>query len=189
MAFFNDFKELFASAAQSVSSKTKGSMESVRLAGESRNLGNELASIYTQIGQLYTDSNGGDAGLAELRDRALELREQIEALEKQRIQLRSQNRCPVCGAVASKEARFCANCGRRMPEEIPETEKVPEMADVRYCPKCGAMMKEGEKFCAMCGHGGDVSEDKPEVFEVKLVRPKPMAMDDGDEAPDDFEAD
>lgn len=197
MAFFNDFKELFTSAAQSVSSKTKEGMESARLAGESRSLANALSGVYEQIGRIYTESEGGDTeNLGALRRHALELREKIEMLEKQRMQLRNQNRCPACGAAAAKEARFCANCGRRMPEESPEVEPAPEMADVHYCPECGAMMKDGEKFCAMCGFGetDDVREDEQggnaDVFEVQMVRPRPiLSRDDGDEAPDDFEAD
>ena len=192
MAFFNDFKELFSSAAQSVSSKTRDSVENARLAGESRSTANELANVYEQLGRLYVDSEGSDsAGLTALCARALGLREKLEQLEKQRMQLRSQNRCPACGAVSAKDARFCASCGRRMPEAAPEAEPVPAVENVRYCEKCGAMLKDGDAFCALCGFGGEEEPeaDKPEVFEVKMVRPKPIAVDDGDEAPDDFEAD
>ena len=193
MAFFNDFKELFSSAAQSVSNKTRDSVESARLAGESRSAANELSSVYEQLGRLYVDSEGGDsAGLTALCAKAMELREKLEMLERQRMQLRSQNRCPACGAVSAKDARFCASCGRRMPEAAPEAEAAPAMENVQYCPKCGAMMKDGDAFCALCGFGGadePEEEKKPEVFEVKMVRPKPIAADDSDEAPDDFEAD
>lgn len=192
MAFFNDFKELFTSAAQSVSSKTREGVETARLAGESRGVANELASIYEQVGRLYVESAGKDtAGLETLSQRAQELREKLEALERQRMQLRNQNRCPACGAAYAKEARFCASCGRRLPEAVPETESAPVMEDVHYCPECGAMMKDGEKYCAMCGccETEDGAQAEQEVLEVQMVRPKAPAADDGDEAPDDFEAD
>lgn len=192
MAFFNDFKELFTSAAQSVSSKTREGVETARLAGESRGVANELAAVYEQIGRLYVESAGRDtAGLGSLSQRAQELREKLDTLERQRMQLRNQNRCPSCGASCAKEARFCASCGRRLPEVAAESESTPVMEDVHYCPECGAMLKDGEKYCAMCGfsEAEDGMPAKPEVLEVQLVRPKAPAADDGDEAPDDFEAD
>ena len=192
MAFFNDFKELFTSAAQSVSSKTRDGVENARIAGECRSVSNELSAVYEQIGRLYVESEGKDsASLTALCAKAVELRDKLEALERQRMQLRNQNRCPACGAASAKDARFCASCGRRMPEAAPETEAAPAVENVRYCPECGAMLQDGEKFCAMCGFGGEAEKPaaEPEIFEVKMVRPRPIAVDDGDEAPDDFEAD
>ena len=195
MAFFNDFRDLFASAAQSVSSKTKDGVESARLAGECRGIANDLANLYEQIGRSYVDSSGRDtAAMDALCARALELREKLEALERQRMQMKNQYRCPACGAAMAKDARFCSNCGRRA-EEVPVQEPVSPAEDIEYCPECGAMRTAGEKFCAVCGHGearelpDEPEEDRPEVFEVKMVRPKPVIQDDSDEAPDDFEAD
>lgn len=209
MAFFNDFKEIFTSAAQSVSSKTKGSVETARLAGESRSAANDLSSVYEQIGRTYVDSMGKDsAALKELCDRALELRQHIEQLERQRMQLRNQNRCPSCGAAMSKDARFCSNCGRRMPEAAPEAEEKPSLDDVRYCPVCGAMLKDGERFCAVCGSDGaqqpadaqpepeqpasqaSPADAQPEELRISIpIYTRPAAQDNADEAPDDFEAD
>lgn len=211
MAFFNDFKEIFASAAQSVTSKTKGGVETARLAGESRSAANDLSAVYEQIGRTYVDSMGRDTPtLKELCDRALGLRERIEQLERQRMQLRNQNRCPSCGAAAGKDARFCSNCGRRMPEAAPEAEDASSLDDVRYCPECGAMLKDGERFCAVCGFDGamqepaientaseqpaeaSVSNAKEPRSEMRISIPiytRPSTDDDADEAPDDFEAD
>lgn len=213
MAFFNDFKEIFSNAAQSVSNKTRGGVETARLAGESRNAANDLASVYEQIGRSYVDSMGRDsAALKELCDRALELRERIEQLERQRMQLRNQNRCPSCGAAVGRDARFCSNCGRRMPEAAPEAEEAPSLDDVRYCPECGAMLRDGERFCAVCSfdsapqqtddaqnedtraESGETSgqSDDAEPREVRISIPiytRPATDSNADEAPDDFEAD
>jgi len=186
MAFFNDFKELFASAAQSVSNKTRDGVEISRLSGESRSVANELAALYEQIGRLYVDSEGRNTDeIAPLCFKALELRERLETLARQKMQLRNQIRCPACGAVAAKEARFCANCGRRMPEPEPEAEAAPSMEDVCYCPECGAMKGDKDRFCAVCGSSFDPAQARPAP-----ARPAPAPVyDNSDEAPDDFEAD
>lgn len=213
MAFFNDFKEIFSNAAQSVSNKTRGGVETARLAGESRSAANDLASVYEQIGRTYIDGMGRDsAALRELCDRALELRERIEQLERQRMQLRNQNRCPSCGAAVVRDARFCSSCGRRMPEAAPEAEEAPSPDDVRYCPECGAMLRDGERFCAVCGfdnapqQADDAQADDSHIrseepsgqsadaapVEARISIPiytHPATDSSADEAPDDFEAD
>lgn len=186
MAFLNEFKEKFNKAAQSVTSKTKDSVEITRLSGESRGIANELTSLYEQIGRIYVDSKGNDGeSLAALCARAEELRNRLEDLERQRMQLKNQNRCPACGAVMGKSARFCSNCGRRMPEPAPEPEAAPE-ADLSYCPECGAMRKEDDKFCDVCGHS--YAETEPEAEAPAAVRPAAEPEADGDEAPTDFDA-
>lgn len=191
MAFFNDFKELFSNAAQSVTSKTKDGVEIGRIASESRGIAGELAELYEQIGRAYVDSEGRDLErIAPLCAKALELRERLEALERQKLAIRNQNRCPACGAVAAKEARFCSNCGRRMPEPAPEPEPAAEAQEICYCPSCGAMKKkEDEIFCPVCGHrwSEDISEPAPEPT-APIAEPAPQE-DDSAEAPDSFEAD
>lgn len=188
MAFFNEMKDMFNKAAQSVTSKTKEGMEISRLSSESRGVSNELSALYTQIGRIYVDSRGADnETMAPLAARAVELQGKLEELERQKMQLKNQNRCPACGVVMPKNARFCSSCGRRMPETIPETEPVP--ADVHYCPECGAMLSEADGFCAVCGHD---QKEKPEAPRASQVITRTIVFrDDGDddEAPTDFEAD
>ena len=192
MAFFNDFKELFQNAAQTVTNKTKDGMETARLASESRSVANDLAAVYEQIGRVYVESEGRNAEeLTLLAAKAVALKERMEGLERQRMQLRNQSRCPACGAAAAKDARFCSSCGRRMPESAPEAEKAPAVEDVNYCPECGAMLREGEKFCAVCGFGGEeMAEEKREEIRISIpVYTRPAAGESADEAPEDFEAD
>ena len=187
MAFLNEFKEIFNKAAQSVTSKTKDSVEISRLSGESRSIAGELATLYEQIGRCYVDSKGSDLeALEPLCARVEELRERLEELERQRMQLKNQNRCPACGAVMPKNARFCSSCGRRMPEPTPETEPAPTAGDVTYCPECGAMRKGNDAFCAVCGHSYDgATETEPAVKPTVTVS---ATEDSADEAPTDFDA-
>ncbi len=189
MAFFNEFKEKFNKAAQSVSTKTRESVEMTRLIGESRSVSGELTTLYEQIGRIYVDSRGADTeAMASLCTRVDELRGRLDALERQRMQLKNQNRCPACGAVMARDAKFCSSCGRRMPEPVPETQAAPELEDVVYCPECGAMRKDADAFCAVCGHSFESNasfsmEEKHLEQEVQET-----SDEDGDEAPEDCNA-
>ena len=129
MAFFNDIKDRVNKAAQSVSNKTKDSMEISRLTNEGRSIQAEMEGLYTQIGRAYVESNGEAAeSLAALCARVAELNAKLEELEVQKLLLKNQNVCPACGAVMTKEARFCSNCGEKMPEP-PVVEPEPEVEE------------------------------------------------------------
>ena len=129
MAFFNEFMGKVNKAAQSVTSKTKESMEISRLSGEGRSIQSELDGIYGQIGRIYVESNGETSeALSALCARAAELNSRLEELEHQKLQIKNQNVCPACGAVMAKDARFCSNCGEKMPEP-PVIELEPEVEE------------------------------------------------------------
>lgn len=188
MAFFNEFKEKFNKAAQSVSSKTRDSVELTRLIGESRNISGELNSLYAQIGRTYVDCKGADtAALASLCAQVESLRERLDELERQRLQLKNQNRCPACGAAMSRDARFCSSCGQRMPEPEPEFTPAPEAEETLYCPVCGAMRQAEDAFCGVCGHsfGEEPADAAPAASDPA---PQPFDNQDAEEAPDDCTA-
>lgn len=188
MAFFNEFKKKFNEAAQSVTSKTKDGMEITRLASESRGINNEILTLHEQIGRIYVESKGTDyEALAPLCARVEELKQRLEELDRQKMQIRNQNRCPACGAGMPRNARFCSSCGRRMPENAPDAEPAPSMEDVSYCPDCGAMRKGEDGFCAVCGH----SYDAPAGKEEPKIITRPIFVrseDSSDEAPTDYDA-
>lgn len=47
-------------------------------------------------------------------------------------------KCPNCGAQIADDSRFCAECGKEIPQGF-------------FCPHCGASMNEGDAFCQNCG--------------------------------------
>lgn len=186
MAFFNEFKEKFNKAAQSVTTKTKDGMEISRLSGESRSISAEIDNLYRQIGRVYAESRGADSeALAPLCARVEELQLKLQEVEKQKMQLKNQHRCPACGTVMPKNARFCSACGRRMPEPVAEEEPSASAAEAQYCPECGAMLAEDDEYCAVCGHGKNEEAAAPEKIVVPV---EPAAEDDSAEAPTDFNA-
>jgi len=48
--------------------------------------------------------------------------------------------CPGCGHMGPQGAKFCMNCGQKMPAP-------------GACPNCGAATSPGAKFCGQCGNG------------------------------------
>lgn len=46
------------------------------------------------------------------------------------------SRCPSCGSVISKDAKFCPECGKKI---------------ILTCPKCHNAVNPGQKFCPECG--------------------------------------
>ena len=117
MAFLDGFVQKVNKATQTVTTKAKDNMEITRLASAGRNLSSQLERVCTQIGHAYVESDGRAVDeLKALSSRARELMAQLEELERQKLQVRNQNRCPNCGAVTIQHTRFCSNCGAKLPE-------------------------------------------------------------------------
>ena len=51
----------------------------------------------------------------------------------------SSTTCPSCGKSVSAGAKFCAECGAKIPHK-------------KFCENCGKPVSAGAKFCAECGH-------------------------------------
>lgn len=52
-----------------------------------------------------------------------------------------QVECPSCHALNERKAKFCNDCGA----------KLPEIKILDKCPSCGKRIAPGAKFCAECG--------------------------------------
>ena len=51
-------------------------------------------------------------------------------------------KCPKCGKALQPGAKFCPNCGAKIPQPA---------ATPQFCPNCGKQLKPGAKFCPNCG--------------------------------------
>ena len=66
--------------------------------------------------------------------------------------------CPNCGAQIADDSRFCAECGKEIPQGT-------------ACPHCGASISEGDAFCQNCGKNlKEVFTNEPITYEEE--RPK-----------------
>lgn len=50
----------------------------------------------------------------------------------------TRSRCPKCGKVVAKDAKFCKHCGEDLKAE-------------KYCPECGTKLESDATFCSNCG--------------------------------------
>ncbi|MGX8706288.1 MAG: zinc ribbon domain-containing protein [bacterium] len=187
MDFFNDLGKRFSSVAKTVTEKTRDSVEVSRLAGDLRAQKNALEQLYAELGKVcYALRMGEDVDpkLAEqLAESIRRTRERIEELTAQRDALRDVKRCLSCGAVMPKNAKFCSNCGKRLPEDSPQLD-ADNPADAEYCPDCGAQRISDEPFCAVCGHSFKTIEaETPSVVDVEPEIPSFINI----EEPDIFE--
>lgn len=116
MAFLDSIKDKFTSAAQSVTTKTKKSLESTKLGGEIRSANGDLEDLFKQLGRAYYEDCSDTAKIKALISSIDELNERIEDLEIQRRSLRDEYECPACGEILKTDVRFCSYCGARLPE-------------------------------------------------------------------------
>lgn len=59
--------------------------------------------------------------------------------EKSQTQAGGKKKCPKCGAEISATAKFCPECGEKLPVK-------------RFCSECGAEVSATAKFCPECGN-------------------------------------
>lgn len=177
MEFFNDLSKRFSNVAKSVTEKTKDSVEVTRLASDLRIQRNALEQLYAELGKVCFEIRMGDGDTEQaeqLAQRIQRTRERIDELTAQRDAIRDVRRCPGCGAVMAREARFCSTCGHRMPEDAPRAD-ADDPADAEYCPDCGAQRSEGERFCTVCGKSFETDAPAPAAEEdVEVVEVKPI---------------
>lgn len=180
MDFFNDIGKKFSNVARQVTEKTKESVESTRLYGDIRSSQNDLEQLYAEYGKAcFALRMGGDDDeiCKSLEGRIQAMIKRIEDLNAQRDELRAVRRCPGCGSVQSREARFCANCGKRMPEDAPKPEAEEKTAEAEFCTECGAMREDDKRFCTVCGK--DFCPEAAE--ETKAAPAEPAEMADAEE--------
>lgn len=175
MDFFNGIGRKFTHVARSVQEITRESVENTRLNGDLRSAREELERRYAELGRAFyaAQESGGEvpARLTEDVRMALEQLESILAQRDRRI------RCPGCGAAQAEEARFCSNCGKRMPEEAPELSGPDD--DAEYCGRCGAMRCGEGAYCPLCGAAYEPQPTTPDGLSiVQTARPEPLEEPD-----------
>lgn len=182
MDFFNDIGKKVSNVARQMTEKTRESMESTRLYGDIRSSQNDLEQLFGEYGKAcyaMRTANGDEEKVRNLEGGIQAMIKRIEDLNAQRDELRAVRRCPACGSVQSREARFCANCGKRMPEEPPKTEEEDKTDAAEFCTECGAMREPGKRFCAVCGR--DFCPEEVETAPEKAEEINPSELSDAEE--------
>jgi len=160
MDFLNGIGRKLTRAAKGVQELTRESVENSRVSGELRAAKSELERLYAELGRAYyAQLTGGGKAPASLAERVRLARAQVDALTEH-LPVRPQPRCAGCGAVPPEGARYCPACGKRLPEETPDTpENEPDGGE--YCLSCGAQRRGPSEYCAVCGFAFGGTEDLP----------------------------
>ena len=145
----------FSGKGRSASEKAKEEAEFNRISAELSEAEAALNQLYARYGRTCYAAQAGRGNLDDARALALRIQAtelQIEELTDARDATREVRRCLSCGATFGREARFCAMCGKRLPEEAPKPEPV---SPGEYCPECGAKRESGDSRCPVCGRDFD----------------------------------
>ena len=117
MAFFNELKEKISAFVFRICDVFRKGWDIVKNSGEKHSVEGEIRRRYEELGRTIYQSKGEDmSACREICDRIDELSDRLEALTQKDVALRSRIRCPQCGAVMGKKAKFCSACGAAMAE-------------------------------------------------------------------------
>lgn len=162
MSFFDELGSKFTQVGNQVTSKSKDSVEQLRLNNEIKSLRAEISRHYTTIGSMYyaeQRANGGAQNYAAELDAIDQLNNLIADKEARLTEIRTQVTCPVCGMSVTADSAFCLNCGSPIQiqpaaannAQFYDEEPAQEAAPAKMCPKCGEPVVEGYAFCMNCG--------------------------------------
>lgn len=75
--------------------------------------------------------------------------------------------CPTCGAANPAGARFCNNCGARLPEGCPDCGHV-NPADARFCNNCGRRLQDAPSAAPAAAPANPLDRYLPPEMRAKL---------------------
>ncbi|HPD00334.1 MAG TPA: zinc ribbon domain-containing protein [Acetivibrio sp.] len=136
MDFIKDVTKKVASTAKVAVKKSGVLVEITKL---NLNIGTEkdkISKIYTQIGKAVCDSfeKGEDvpSNYTVLCEKVLNIKENIEKMKRQILQLKNIKICPSCGAELEVDVAYCSRCGAK--QETPACSEL--VADAQDCRDC-----------------------------------------------------
>ena len=195
-----DFFKRVNKAVRGTAEKETNETGIARVTRELNELNVGLEKLFNEYGKAAYAAFKG-TGEAEAADKACadidtsyariaELKEELDVLNGVR-------RCPACGAVLPRAARFCMTCGAPQPEDAPKAEEPkpeepkPEEAPAEeapaaepekaFCPNCGAV-REGEgDVCAACGQPYEAPAEAPAEEPAEEADEEEQEDDEDDE--------
>ena len=122
MAIFEQLKEKISAFVLNLCDLFRKGWSIIKNSGEKHRVEGEIRRRYEELGRTIYESKGEDmSACREICDKIDELAERLETLTRKDVVLRSRVRCPRCGAVMAKNAKFCSACGEAMPENPRES--------------------------------------------------------------------
>lgn len=110
MNFFDKLSSTLSATGKDVAQKTKDVTETARLSMEISTKKSQIENKYHELGKAYYEVHRDNPEFPQVAEIA-ELFSQIDALERQIADIKGETRCPSCGNLIEKGAKFCKHCG------------------------------------------------------------------------------
>ncbi len=136
MDFFEKLGKKATETFNSAAEKTNKIAADTKLKFKINDCKSKIDDIYKDIGRIVYQNYVLDGKedikeeIAEHLKSISEITDQIEEMEKQRLELCDKKQCENCKNEMDKNAKFCPKCGAEQPEEeVHEAEVVEEQTD------------------------------------------------------------
>lgn len=130
------------------------------ITGQEAKLGAVYYELYKNGEVLTPDAVNVCADIDKLQSRLAEKEEALnkinEAIAAKKAAKESnaceETACPECGTPNPSGAKFCSECGAKIPVIVDaDAVEVTEEPARAVCPDCGAELRPDQKFCNECG--------------------------------------
>lgn len=112
MAFMDDLKKFGKNVAQKSSDMVETTKLNMSISQEKEKINKTFTEIGAAVYEQY--KMGNDLGMGEKCMQIAEYEAKIEEYQKKILEIKSAVKCPNCGAEASAETVFCAQCGAKI---------------------------------------------------------------------------
>ncbi len=119
MAFIDDVKDTITKAGKTTVRKTKDIAAIAKVTADIEETKGLLKAVYIEVGKKYCETHDKESADPEYTvdvATAENLKEQLEALITERLNLRGKVRCTECAKAVDNEFVFCPYCGAKLPE-------------------------------------------------------------------------
>lgn len=146
MSLLEHFNRAKTEISQKVVQESRGAGENLRLKNAISANEQKIKQMYMEIGEAYYKEKQDNPEIfaKPMVETVFRLMAENEENRKKISVLKGNVICTKCGFGNQQGAKFCGECGARLPE------KMPVLGGV-ICPKCGAQAEEGMRFCMSCG--------------------------------------
>lgn len=180
MDFFEKISNTLSNTGKEMAKKTKELSSITKINLQISKLEDEIAEKYLEVGKTYFEKyyDCDDIEMKKACDKIKELKDKIQKLEKERLDIKGIVHCSDCNAELTKDSKFCKVCGAKIPEtvveenledvkevvvenvetvkneikeEIVQENRTESLKEEVTCPKCHTKVQEEDSFCTECG--------------------------------------
>lgn len=149
MDIFDDISKSFNNTKNKLTNKTGDFLAISDYESSQRNLRKEIENKFNELGKTVYKKEKEIEGSSYISFISEINEKKIEELDKKINEIKSRQRCKICGYALTDGTVFCPNCGNKILTEKGE----PVNNDTnRFCNQCGISLDKDSIFCPNCGN-------------------------------------